>query len=162
MQNQKKITLPVIAASILVILIAAYLWQIGVHSRGQPPEKITIGSPPTELGRLLFVAEQRGFLKKNGLDATVELCQTGKAATDAAITGKLDVACCTEFVLVREILSGNKNLRCFATYGYGEIAELIARRDRGITKPLGLEEFAKVVDSIEDFWFTIVRLPKRG
>jgi len=39
---------------------------------------------------------------------------------------------------------------------------LIARRDRGITKPLGLEEFAKVVDSIEDFWFTIVRLPKRG
>ena len=31
-----------------------------------------------------------------------------------------------------------------------------------ITKPVGLEQFAKVVNSIEDFWFTIVRLPKRG
>jgi two-component system response regulator len=30
-----------------------------------------------------------------------------------------------------------------------------------ITKPVGLEQFAKVVNSIEDFWFTIVRLPKR-
>jgi len=31
-----------------------------------------------------------------------------------------------------------------------------------ITKPVGLEQFAKVVDSLEDFWFTIARLPNRG
>jgi two-component system response regulator len=31
-----------------------------------------------------------------------------------------------------------------------------------ITKPVGLEQFAKVVNSIEDFWFTIVQLPNRG
>ena len=30
-----------------------------------------------------------------------------------------------------------------------------------ITKPVGMEEFAKVVNSIEDFWFTIVRLPQK-
>ena len=29
-----------------------------------------------------------------------------------------------------------------------------------VTKPVGLDEFTKVVDAIEDFWFTIVRLPK--
>jgi CheY-like chemotaxis protein len=29
-----------------------------------------------------------------------------------------------------------------------------------ITKPVGMDQFAKVVNSIEDFWFTIVRLPK--
>ena len=29
-----------------------------------------------------------------------------------------------------------------------------------ITKPVGLAEFTRVVDSIEEFWFTIVRLPK--
>ncbi len=28
-----------------------------------------------------------------------------------------------------------------------------------ITKPVGLAEFARVVDAIEDFWFTIVCLP---
>jgi two-component system, chemotaxis family, response regulator Rcp1 len=29
-----------------------------------------------------------------------------------------------------------------------------------ITKPVGLTEFARVVNAIEDFWFTIVRLPR--
>ena len=30
-----------------------------------------------------------------------------------------------------------------------------------ITKPVGLEQFATVVQSLEDFWFTIVRLPPK-
>jgi two-component system response regulator len=29
-----------------------------------------------------------------------------------------------------------------------------------VTKPVGLAEFMKVVDSIEGFWFTVVKLPK--
>jgi len=31
-----------------------------------------------------------------------------------------------------------------------------------VTKPLNLEEFARVVKGIEDFWFTIVKLPPEG
>lgn len=31
-----------------------------------------------------------------------------------------------------------------------------------ITKPLDLEQFVKVVRSVEDFWFSIVTLPQRG
>lgn len=31
-----------------------------------------------------------------------------------------------------------------------------------VTKPVGLEEFMKVVDSIEGFWFTVVKLPRNG
>lgn len=30
-----------------------------------------------------------------------------------------------------------------------------------INKPVDLEQFSKVVKSINDFWFTVVRLPKR-
>lgn len=30
-----------------------------------------------------------------------------------------------------------------------------------ITKPVGLAQFAKVVNALEDFWFTIVRLPRQ-
>ncbi len=30
-----------------------------------------------------------------------------------------------------------------------------------VSKPVGLEQFARVVKSIEDFWFTIVKLPPR-
>jgi len=31
-----------------------------------------------------------------------------------------------------------------------------------VTKPLDLEQFAKIVKAIEDFWFTIVKLPPNG
>ena len=31
-----------------------------------------------------------------------------------------------------------------------------------VNKPLGMEEFTKIVRSIEDFWFTIVKLPRRN
>jgi len=31
-----------------------------------------------------------------------------------------------------------------------------------VTKPVNLDQFIKVVNAIEDFWFTIVKLPKRG
>ena len=30
-----------------------------------------------------------------------------------------------------------------------------------ITKPVGLEQFITVVKSVEDFWLTIVKLPKK-
>ena len=30
-----------------------------------------------------------------------------------------------------------------------------------VTKPVGLQEFLRVVQTIEDFWFTIVKLPPR-
>ena len=29
-----------------------------------------------------------------------------------------------------------------------------------ITKPIGLKEFTRIVRSIEDFWFTVVKLPR--
>ncbi len=31
-----------------------------------------------------------------------------------------------------------------------------------VTKPLGLEQFAKITKAIEDFWFTVVKLPPNG
>lgn len=30
-----------------------------------------------------------------------------------------------------------------------------------VTKPIGLNEFVKVVHAIEDFWFTVVKFPER-
>jgi two-component system response regulator len=31
-----------------------------------------------------------------------------------------------------------------------------------VTKPVGFDQFAKVVDAIEGFWFTVVKLPTKG
>lgn len=31
-----------------------------------------------------------------------------------------------------------------------------------VTKPVGFVEFSKIVNTIEEFWFTIVKVPRRG
>jgi two-component system response regulator len=31
-----------------------------------------------------------------------------------------------------------------------------------ITKPIGLQEFVKIVGAVQDFWFTVVKLPRGG
>ena len=31
-----------------------------------------------------------------------------------------------------------------------------------ITKPIGLKEFSRIVRSVQDFWFTVVKLPSQG
>ena len=31
-----------------------------------------------------------------------------------------------------------------------------------VAKPLGLQEFAKIIESVEDFWFTVAKLPPDG
>ncbi len=31
-----------------------------------------------------------------------------------------------------------------------------------VTKPIGLKEFIKIVNSIQEFWFTVVQLPPQG
>ena len=31
-----------------------------------------------------------------------------------------------------------------------------------VTKPVGFDQFAKVVEAIEGFWFTVVKLPTKG
>lgn len=77
-------------------------------------------------------------MARNGLEATIELCQTGKYATKGVMAGRLDVAGCAEFVLVSDILAGNEDPRCLATYGHGKITELIAMKARGIAKPQDL------------------------
>ena len=41
----------------------------------------------------------------------------------------------------------------FKTYGLGANCY--------VTKPIGLEEFNKIIKSIKDFWFTVVKLPSR-
>ncbi|MBD3268144.1 response regulator [bacterium] len=44
-------------------------------------------------------------------------------------------------------------------------ADILKTYDLGancyVTKPIGLEKFVKIVQTIEEFWFTVVKLPSR-
>jgi NitT/TauT family transport system substrate-binding protein len=121
-------------AVILFTLSIVYGWQTGWFAPA-PPEKITIGTAVIGMNGLLFVAKSQGFDRLHGLDLTIKEFGAGRDAVREIRAGRLEFACCTEFVLVNEIFSGADNLRCLSTVSSGVMHALIARRDKGIARP---------------------------
>jgi NitT/TauT family transport system substrate-binding protein len=128
---------------LLLIIIAASLWEAGFLTPNadkplEPLEKINVGTAPNSLSGPLYVAKDQGFDKQYGLDINIKACSSGEDAINHLRDGRIDVACCAEFVLVSEILAGVRDLRCFGVFCSGSVHELIARRDRGISRPANL------------------------
>jgi NitT/TauT family transport system substrate-binding protein len=132
------------ASALLLIIVAGYFWLTGgdtphaVKLQG-PPEQISIGTFAGKISGLVFIAREKGFFRENGLDADLKIYEAGRDAIKDLLAGRLDIAFCSEFVLVNEIFAGHDNLRVLGSIGKEELNELIARKDRGINQPADLK-----------------------
>jgi NitT/TauT family transport system substrate-binding protein len=135
MKSRPKMTIIVAAPVLLLIIIAGYLWRAGFLSPGTRPEKITVGSILARITGPLYVAEERGYFTAQGLDLTLVRNTSSPESMRDLKTGRLDLACCGLFNLVKEVFAGTSNLRCLAVLCNGQIMDLIARRDSGINRP---------------------------
>jgi len=144
MQGKTKTRFAIMAAGLLLAVMAGYFWLAGakppktVKPEG-PLEKITIGTHAGKISGLIFIAQEKGYFRENGLDATVKIYESGRDAIQDLLVGRVDIGCCAEFVLVNEIFAGRDNLRILGSIGLAEINELIARKDRGINRPADLK-----------------------
>jgi len=134
-----KIKLALLASVLFLIIVAVFLWQTGFRSQPHPQysgplEKVTVGIDYSGYNALLWIAQDRGFDKAHGLQLNLKTFQTGKEAVANLATGGLVFACCTEFVLVQEILAGDHDLECLSVLSSGDNNEVITRRDRGISR----------------------------
>jgi NitT/TauT family transport system substrate-binding protein len=118
----------------LLTLCAGTLWETGC-SRREPPEKIIIGTNLIGMNGLLYIAKSQKYDKEHGLEITIEPYDTGRDAAREVRSGRIDLACCAEFVLVNEIFTSAHNLRCLAILSSGDIHALIAHRNKGINRP---------------------------
>jgi NitT/TauT family transport system substrate-binding protein len=132
-----------LASVLVLVVIGGYLWQAGFRSpKSGPPgplEKITIGTHFNGMNGLMFIAKSQGYDKNHGLEITLKGYGTGRDATREVSAGRLEFACCAEFVLVSEIFAGAHKLRGIGALSSGDIHALIARRDKGISKPEDLK-----------------------
>ena len=129
-----------LALLVLLAVILGYLWQAGWlgHPRRPAPgplEKVTVNIDYSGFNALLWIAQDRGFDRDQGLQLHLQTYQTGQEALAHLAPGGLVLACCTEFVLVRQILGGATDLGCLGVVSAGDNNEVIARRDRGISRP---------------------------
>jgi len=134
MQNKKIrawIWIPVV---VIILAVGGYFWlsQEKPEKYTGPVEKITLAAYAGETGALVYVAEDQGFFKENGLEVTIKDYESGKAAADALIVGEADIATSADFVFVSSSFD-HADLRVFATVATAEVKELVARKDKGIT-----------------------------
>lgn len=98
----------------------------------RPREHVVIGAGTLPVSAIVFVAQDRGFFKEEGLDATVTPYITGALALSDVVAGKVDFAAVAETPLARAALEAEP-FQVIATVGEVDRANyIVARKDRGI------------------------------
>ena len=121
----------------VAVLIAAISLTVFLSVRRGPitapgiAQKVNFGIHRGPDSSLIYIALDRGFFQKNGIDASIKEYEVGRFAADALLAGDVDIASVPEFVHVLKSF-GDPTLRILATIGTAEDQEIIARRDRGI------------------------------
>ncbi len=130
-----------IMINVLVILAASSF----IHgcTKEEPPyagpvERMTIAAYAGDSGVLVYIAENQGYFKENGLDVTIKDYGAGKLTIDALLAGQADISTATEFAFVSNSFD-NPDLRVIGTIATARICELVARKDHGINKPEDLK-----------------------
>lgn len=85
-----------------------------------------------------LIAKQNGYFAQNGLDATVTEFASGAPSVAALINGEADVAVAADFVGVTNLFN-QKDLRILATVSEHDVFRVVARRDKGISRPADLK-----------------------
>ena len=120
----------VIALMVLAGLGALYL--PGSLSAGQKtPEPMTVGTGPAELSALVYLADDQGFFRKNGLNVTIKNYDSALSAVRGMENGEADVSVSTEYPVIAEIFA-LKNVSVIGCIDKYQTTYLVGLKDRGI------------------------------
>lgn len=144
MSKKMKIAAILSVAAGLILIAGAYLWHNASRSATTrkytgPVEKITISTSNNLKSILLFVAQQKGFFANQGLEVTINIFLSGKAGLDQLLAGNVDIANIAEYVLVEQIFTEKKTLKCLGSIASANDIYIIARKDKKIIAPRDLK-----------------------
>jgi len=127
------VLLPIVIVGVLAIVLGSlfYLDSRKMHQR--KPASLTIGTPSLETNALIYIAGDRGYFERNGLNVTIKEYDSGGAAVSGLMRNEIDLAIASEFVMVNNILQ-RREIRTFGSIDRFEDMFVIARKDRGIGK----------------------------
>lgn len=120
-----------LAATLALLLSAAP----GCDRKGLPglPEKISLAVTPWPASAAVYIAQEKGYFREEGLEVTLHNYISGHLGVNAMLAGKEDMATAGESPIARAAIEG-KPITIFATICEIDQAILvIARKDRGIS-----------------------------
>ncbi|HMK33694.1 MAG TPA: ABC transporter substrate-binding protein [Desulfomonilaceae bacterium] len=101
---------------------------------GEAMASLTLGTYEGDLSSLIWIAQDRGYFADHGLKVNVKLYESGVAAANDLVSGKVDFATAADFVAACHILEG-ADLRIIASLcNSADAIKLVARKDHGITQ----------------------------
>jgi NitT/TauT family transport system substrate-binding protein len=94
-------------------------------------QQLTVGLEPNLTNLLIYVAQSQNYFADNGLNVTIKSYPSGAAAQNAMLSGQVNIASATEFVLARNILSNN-SIETIGSISKFTHVYVIANKSRGI------------------------------
>lgn len=120
-----------------IVIISACLTLITLNITGcqpqkqeGPPEKVTIAYSTAGNAILMNIAYAKGFLAKEGLDATPQPYAFGKPALQAVIDGKADIATVGDTPIAFAIMDGKKIMTLAVIQSSNKNEAIVARRGK--------------------------------
>lgn len=99
--------------AIIGIVIAILAAGVVIFSLTKPPSHytgpllpLTIGGPALEASGLIYIAEDRHYFDRNGLNVTGRTYDSGGATIGGLMNNDIDIGMMSEFVMVTHILKG--------------------------------------------------------
>jgi NitT/TauT family transport system substrate-binding protein len=122
----------------IAVVVLITFAGLGVWYLSNPPmansemlEPITIRTTAQELAGLIYIAEDRGFFSKNGLNMTVQYCDTGLACVEGMADEEAEIAASSEYPVVGEVLK-RENIGVISSIDKYQGQYIVGRKDRGI------------------------------
>lgn len=97
-------------------------------------EQLRLGAYEGDVGALSWIAKDKGFFDKLGVNVEMKGFASGKAAMEALQAGQVDVATAAEFVFA-SLAPTDRQLRILGNICHYRNKAMLGRRDRGIVVP---------------------------
>lgn len=128
----------IIYVALCILIILAGCRKNPEETKG-PVEKITFACAVHSGSVLVQIADKKSFFTAEGIAATLQPHASGKMALDAVLQGKADLATVAETPIMFAILKGEKFYTIAVIQTSNKNEAIVARKDRGITKPADLK-----------------------
>jgi NitT/TauT family transport system substrate-binding protein len=139
--TNKILNIPPVGLILIFIILLAVLAVVFFPLSPSPPvpkEPLTIASGTLDSSVLTLVANEKGYFSEQGLNVTTRVYPAGAYAMKELVSGNADFAYASEFAGVSNSFQ-YPDLRIIAITAKSDAIELVARNDRGITKPSDLK-----------------------
>lgn len=137
----------IICVIILVLAVAGSVWwrtrtqmQASNSSYTGPVDtiRLAISSAGVDLSSLIWIADNQGYFKNEGLNIQISLETNGVIAQEKVASGSADIATDSDFGFVEDSFKLN-NLKILASIDQAQVIDVVARKDRGISVPTDLK-----------------------